>query len=52
LIALDFPTFERPAKAISGRSSGGRPPLGPAEVRNSTLENALMDAGMGEILIK
>jgi hypothetical protein len=51
-MALDFPTFERPAKASSGRSSGGKPPVGPADVRNSTLEKALTGSGMAEILIK
>jgi hypothetical protein len=51
-MALDFPTFDRPAKAISGGPAGGRPPLGPAEVMKSTLENALADSGMAEILIK
>ncbi len=27
LIRLDFPTFERPAKAISGSSAGGTPEI-------------------------
>jgi hypothetical protein len=52
LMALDLPTFERPANASSGASCGGRPPVIPAETRNSTRENALLDAGMDEILIK
>src|SRR5258705_5175216 len=42
LIALDLPTLERPAKAISGGPGGRRSPGRPAARRNSALENGCM----------
>ena len=35
LIALDLPTFERPANAISGGPGGGRSAEPPLEARNA-----------------
>src|SRR6185295_4623043 len=40
LIALDLPTFERPAKATSGPASGGKSAGFAAEVRNRACRNA------------
>ena len=38
LINVDLPTFERPAKAISGIRSRGNPPTSTALVTNSTCQ--------------
>src|SRR6267142_3474273 len=42
LIALDLPTLERPAKAISGGPGGKRSAGRPAARRNCALEKACM----------
>src|SRR3970040_1210269 len=50
LRALDLPTFERPANAISGGPSGSRSAARAAEARKAACERSLM-TGAG-ILIK
>jgi hypothetical protein len=47
-MALDLPTFERPAKASSGGPGGGMPAGAAVEARNSACENALISAGRRE----
>src|ERR1051325_2203853 len=42
LIALDLPTFERPAKAISGGPGGGKSPAAPLEAMKLACENAFI----------
>src|ERR1051326_8294776 len=49
LIALDLPTFERPAKAISGTPAAGRSCGRPAARRKAACEKAFMGT---RILIK
>src|SRR6056297_2940044 len=49
---LDFPTFERPAKQTSARSSGGRPDMATTPLRKSvsaakSLRPASRDASSG-----
>src|SRR5919198_349936 len=42
LIALDLPTFERPAKAISGGPGGGKSLTAPLEAMKLACENAFI----------
>jgi hypothetical protein len=48
LIALDLPTFERPANASSGGPGGGMPAGLALEARNCACENAFMAPGRRE----
>src|SRR5262245_30846160 len=49
LIALDLPTFERPANATSGGPAGGRSPGRPAAARNCACENNLIKSRLSTI---
>ncbi|WP_294995313.1 hypothetical protein [Sulfuritalea sp.] len=48
MIALDFPEFERPAKAISAPAGGGRPLGCATEISKTALRNSDMGRYIGE----